>query len=81
MVCEMECQPTRPTESIEIVVNGESKRSTPGETLSGLLKDLSLDPSRVAIEMDRRIVKRAEWDTLQLAPGARIEIVQFVGGG
>jgi thiamine biosynthesis protein ThiS len=35
----------------------------------------------VAVEMDRRIVKRTEWETLELPPGAKIEIVQFVGGG
>jgi len=81
MVCEMGCQPTDGVESLEIIVNGDTRRSMPGQTLSGLLRDLQLEPSRVAIEMDRRIVKRAEWDTLELAPGARIEIVQFVGGG
>ena len=42
---------------------------------------VSLDPSRVAIEMDRRIVKREEWAARRPADGARIEIVQFVGGG
>jgi len=26
-------------------------------------------------------VKRTEWDTLELFPGAKIEIVHFVGGG
>ena len=35
----------------------------------------------VAVEMDGRIVKRAQWETLELAPGAKLEIVQFVGGG
>ena len=81
MVCEMGCQPTDGMETLEIIVNGAARRSAPGQTLSDLLADLQLEPSRVAIEMDRRIVKRAEWDTLQLAPGAKIEIVQFVGGG
>jgi thiamine biosynthesis protein ThiS len=68
-------------ETLEIIVNGAARRLAPGQTLAGLLADLQLEPSRVAVEMDRRIVKRAEWDTLQLAPGSRIEIVQFVGGG
>jgi len=35
----------------------------------------------VAVEMDRRIVKRIEWETLELRSGAAVEIVQFVGGG
>jgi len=65
----------------EIVVNGAVRHAPAGQTLLGLLRDLELEPSRVAVEMDRRIVKRTEWETLELEPGARLEIVQFVGGG
>jgi len=65
----------------EIVVNGAVRQAPAGQTLLGLLRDLDLEPSRVAVEMDRRIVKRTEWETLELEPGARLEIVQFVGGG
>ena len=66
---------------IEIVVNGETKPIAEGLTLAGLLRQLELDPARVAVELDRRIVRKAEWDTTTLAGGARLEIVQFVGGG
>lgn len=77
----MECQPTNGAGAQNIVVNGAPRQSAIGQTLLGLLLELQLEPSRVAVEMDRRIVKRAEWDTLELRPGARLEIVQFVGGG
>jgi thiamine biosynthesis protein ThiS len=77
----MECQPTEDIGSLEITVNGAARRSPLGQTLSGLLRDLQLEPSRVAIEMDRRIIKRTEWDAFVLVSGAKIEIVQFVGGG
>jgi len=77
MVYEMGCQPTL----YEIVVNGVVRQAPAGQTLLGLLRDLELEPSRVAVEMDRRIVKRAEWEALELAPGVKLEIVQFVGGG
>ena len=77
MVYEMGCQPTLRG----IVVNGAERQVPAGQTLLGLLRDLELEPSRVAVEMDRRIVKRAEWEALELAPGAKLEIVQFVGGG
>jgi sulfur carrier protein len=66
---------------IEIVVNGETKPIAAGLTLAGLLRQLELDPARVAVELDRRIVRKAEWDTTALPGGARLEIVQFVGGG
>ncbi len=73
----MACQPALH----EIVVNGAVRQSPAGQTLLGLLRDLELEPSRVAVEMNGRIVKRTEWETLELEPGARLEIVQFVGGG
>jgi sulfur carrier protein len=66
---------------MEIIVNGETRRAPAGQTILGLLEDLRLEPSRVAVELDRRIVKRTEWGALELAAGARLEIVQFVGGG
>jgi sulfur carrier protein len=77
----MECQPTGKTDANEILVNGAPRQVPGGLTVLGLLRDLRLEPSRVAVEMDHRIVKRAEWETLELPPGAKLEIVQFVGGG
>ena len=67
--------------SMEIVVNGEPRGLPDGLTLAGLLRQLELDPARVAVELDRRIVRKAQWDETVLAGGAKIEIVQFVGGG
>ena len=81
IVYEMGCQPTEDIGPVEITVNGAVRRAPAGQTLSGLLRDLQLEPARVAIEMDRRIVKRPEWDAFELVSGAKIEIVQFVGGG
>jgi sulfur carrier protein len=67
--------------SIPIIVNGESRTAPEGQTILGLLRDLRLDPERVAVELDRRIVKPPRWETTALTPGAQVEIVQFVGGG
>ena len=70
------------TESaFRIVVNGESREVRAGETIAGLVRTLELVPERLAIELDRRIVKRAAWASTVLPDGARLEIVQFVGGG
>ena len=66
---------------IEIVLNGETHRAPEGQTVQGLLEQLRLDPSRVAVELDRRIVKQPRWADTVLHPGAQIEVVQFVGGG
>jgi thiamine biosynthesis protein ThiS len=66
---------------IQIVVNGENRAFVPGQTIRQLLLDLGIDPARVAVELDRRIVKPQQWDATALIDGARLEIVQFVGGG
>ena len=66
---------------IEITVNGEPQTTPQGQTILGLLHQLDLDPARVAVELDRRIVKQPYWPETFLGPGAQLEIVQFVGGG
>jgi sulfur carrier protein len=66
---------------IDIVVNGDPRSLSEGLTLLDLLRELDLEPARVAIELDRRIVKQGEWAGTVLQPGAKLEIVQFVGGG
>ena len=66
---------------IQIVVNGDTRPLRAGQTIRQLLAELQLDPARVAVELDRHIVKPKDWDATPIADGARLEIVQFVGGG
>lgn len=66
---------------ISIRVNGEEREFTPGSTILALLQDLGLRPDRVAVEMNRIIIKQPLWAETEVPPGAEIEIVQFVGGG
>jgi thiamine biosynthesis protein ThiS len=40
----------------------------------------NLIPEKVAIELNRRLVRSDKYDTI-LKPGDEIEIVTFVGGG
>ena len=69
------------TVSIEIVVNGEPRAVPAGQRLPDLLRFLDIDPSRVAVELNHRIVRKNEWGATAVEAGARLEIVQFVGGG
>jgi sulfur carrier protein len=64
-----------------VTVNGERRNFPPGTTLLDVIRALHLEPDRVAIEMNRAIVKRDMWSGTAIADGAEIEIVQFVGGG
>lgn len=66
---------------MQITLNGEPREIPAGETLLALIESLGLDPARVAVELDRAIVKQAEWKARILAPGSAVEVVHFVGGG
>ncbi len=66
---------------MQVTVNGENREVPVGQTVLGLLQSLGLDPGRVAVELDGRILKRPEWPDRVPRPGARLEIVQMVGGG
>ena len=70
-----------PTPLIDITVNGESRQVPAGLTVKTLLEHLRLDPSRVAVELNRQIVRKPFWADARIEPGAALEIVMFVGGG
>lgn len=67
--------------TIQITLNGQSHTIAEGLTVLRLLESLGLNPERVAVELDRQILLRPEWAARRPGPGARLEIVQFVGGG
>jgi thiamine biosynthesis protein ThiS len=69
------------SESIEIIVNGETRAAAAGSTVTDLLRELGLQGGRVAIERNLGILPRPHWHDTLLEPGDRFEIVQFVGGG
>ncbi len=65
----------------QISVNGENRTIAHGQTVLDLIHLLDLKPERVAVELDRKIVKKTEWASTEVRDGAALEIVQFVGGG
>jgi len=50
------------TKEIEIVVNGQPRQTPAGQSLAELLVWLEVDPARVAIELNRSIIRRERWD-------------------
>ena len=66
---------------MDIVVNGETRTVREGATVLSLLAELSLPESRVAVERNLAIVRKADFAGTVLGHGDRIEIVTFVGGG
>ncbi len=64
-----------------ITLNGESKEIPADASLIDLLALLELKPERLAIEVNRQLIRRANWQSTALQEGDKIEIVHFVGGG
>ncbi len=63
-----------------IKVNGEDYL-TEKETLAQLLAELDIMPEIVAIEVNLKIIKKADFSKLLIKEGDVIEIINFVGGG
>ncbi|MCZ6695324.1 MAG: sulfur carrier protein ThiS [Acidobacteria bacterium] len=66
---------------MRVVVNGEDRSIPGGATIIVLLHSLGLEPKRIAVEVNGRIVPSREHGEVALKECDRIEIVQFVGGG
>jgi thiamine biosynthesis protein ThiS len=69
------------TESLSVQVNGEPRRVSAGATIADMLRELGLDPARIAVERNLEIVPRSTLGEIEVADGDAFEIVHFVGGG
>ena len=66
---------------MRVYVNGEPRELNQPLTLAGLIAELDLPPARIAVELNRAVVRRNDWSAITLNDEDRIEIVHFVGGG
>lgn len=67
---------------MQLTLNGETFTEAPdGCTVAELLAHLDLEPSRVAVELNRDIVPKTGYAERRLADGDELEILHFVGGG
>jgi thiamine biosynthesis protein ThiS len=64
-----------------LIINGEERDLSAISSVASLVKQLGLKADRLAIELNREIVPRTNWDATTLKNGDRLEIVHFVGGG
>jgi len=62
-------------------VNGDPTELAEGISLAGLITQLDLPSQRIAVEHNRTVVRRSQWESTLLTEGDRVEIVHFVGGG
>jgi sulfur carrier protein len=65
---------------MKINVNGEEREMPEGTTVAELIARHNLTPDKVAIELNRRLIRSSAYATA-LKSGDEVEIVTFVGGG
>ena len=65
----------------EIQLNGNREEVAEGTTVAALLENKGVNPKRVVVELNRRILPREEFGSARLGAGDVVEVVTFVGGG
>lgn len=66
---------------ITVTINGEARAVPPDQCVSTLLQWLQIGSDRVAVELNKTLVRKRDWSEAVVPNGAQIEIVEFVGGG
>ena len=67
--------------NILLTINGESRSVPAVSNILELIRYLGLADNRVAVELNRDIIRRKDWGDTPVHDRDRVEIVQFVGGG
>ena len=66
---------------MNITVNGKQETVETDITLSNFLKIKDLDPEKVVVEHNLKIVERENLGDVILAENDCLEVLRFVGGG
>jgi sulfur carrier protein len=66
-----------------IVLNGQARELGSPHTLAAALAELEVDRDArgVAVAVDGEVVPRARWQEVELAEGARVEVLTAMQGG
>ena len=66
---------------MNVLINGEIREVPDSVNLRALLELFSLPSQRVAVELNRNVVRKEDWETVTVSEGDKIEVIHFVGGG
>ena len=67
--------------TIEIRLNGEKQQIPSPLSIVQLLEHFDLPKDRIAVERNRTIVPKLQWESVSVGQGDELEVVHFVGGG
>ena len=68
-------------ENMTLIINGESRSIPAVSNVLELIQHLGIIESRIAVELNKNIIRRRDWEKTSVGNLDRVEIVQFVGGG
>ncbi len=69
------------TKKIKIYLNGKTLSLNKGTSVYKVIKNIKLQPNKIAIELNRKIINKKNMNKIFLKNKDKIEIVHFIGGG
>jgi|HubBroStandDraft_6_1064221.scaffolds.fasta_scaffold1532756_1 thiamine biosynthesis protein ThiS len=77
----MPSQKSQLNSRITIRINGDPYVIEGDARLIALIETLKMKPTRIAAELNRAIIPKAEYARVTLREGDELELLNFVGGG
>ena len=68
-------------QTMTVRINGELKTLPGGVTLKEVAELYQLKEQSIAFELNRKVIERQRYASVQLKENDTVEIVRFVGGG
>ena len=69
------------TKKIKINLNGKTLFLAKGTSVYKVIKKTKLQPNKIAIELNKKIINKKNVNKILLKNKDKIEIVHFIGGG
>ena len=66
---------------MQIIINNKPLNIPAKTSVSGLIKLLSYKNQRIALAINDEIIPKSAYDTKYLSVGAKVDIIEAVGGG
>ncbi|MEO6589506.1 MAG: sulfur carrier protein ThiS [Pyrinomonadaceae bacterium] len=66
---------------MRVLINGETRKIEKKLNLRQLLEQLELPTTRIAVELNKDVIRKKDWETININDADKIEIIHFVGGG
>jgi sulfur carrier protein len=75
------CAHSANSDFVKATINGEERELPDGMTVAALLEQLGVVRNGIAVAKNDRVVRRAQYESSEIADGDAIEIIKAVAGG